>query len=69
MGDRVITSNCLSIGRQYWAIKASSKTKVAGYPKRITSLGLPSSVRKVDAAVYDSTTRKTLIFVNRQYWR
>uniref|UniRef100_A0A665UQJ8 Peptidase metallopeptidase domain-containing protein n=1 Tax=Echeneis naucrates TaxID=173247 RepID=A0A665UQJ8_ECHNA len=34
----------------------------AGYPKSLTNLGLPSSVNKVDAAVYVPTTRKTLIF-------
>uniref|UniRef100_A0A8C2ZJP9 Peptidase metallopeptidase domain-containing protein n=1 Tax=Cyclopterus lumpus TaxID=8103 RepID=A0A8C2ZJP9_CYCLU len=40
-----------------------------GFPKSLTNLGLPSSVSKVDAAVYVPTTRKTLIFVNNQYWR
>eukprot|EP00064_Thunnus_orientalis_P000477 superscaffoldBa00000025_g478 len=55
-------------GRQYWGIRANAKTKISGYPKSITTLGLPSSVSKVDAAVYVPTTRKTLIFVNNQYW-
>ncbi|XP_068172621.1 transforming growth factor beta regulator 1 [Antennarius striatus] len=55
-------------GRQYWGIKAYAKTIMPGYPKPLTSLGLPSSVSKVDAAVYVSATRKTLIFVNDQYW-
>ncbi len=40
-----------------------------GYPKPLTNLGLPSTVTKVDAAVYAKSTRKTYIFVNDQYWR
>ncbi|GAA6218316.1 collagenase 3-like [Lates japonicus] len=55
-------------GRQYWGIRAYAKTKISGYPKSLTSLGLPSSVSKVDAAVYVPTTGKTFIFVNNQYW-
>lgn len=53
----------------YWVIRAYAKTIVPGYPKRLTNLGLPSSVKKVDAAVYMQTTRKTLIFVKSQYYR
>uniref|UniRef100_A0A665UQP8 Peptidase metallopeptidase domain-containing protein n=1 Tax=Echeneis naucrates TaxID=173247 RepID=A0A665UQP8_ECHNA len=53
---------------RYWGLRAYRKTIRAGYPKSLTNLGLPSSVNKVDAAVYVPTTRKTLIFVNRQYW-
>ncbi|XP_054649944.1 transforming growth factor beta regulator 1 [Dunckerocampus dactyliophorus] len=55
-------------GNQYWGIRAYAKTLIAGYPKSLTSLGLPSFVSKVDAAVYVPTTGKTLIFANRQYW-
>uniref|UniRef100_A0A667X710 Peptidase metallopeptidase domain-containing protein n=1 Tax=Myripristis murdjan TaxID=586833 RepID=A0A667X710_9TELE len=55
-------------GRQYWGIRAYTKSKMAGYPKPITNLGLPSSVNKVDAAVYVPSTGKTLMFVNKQYW-
>nr|WKW83402.1 mmp20 [Pampus argenteus] len=54
--------------RQYWGIRAYTKRKISGYPKSITTLGLPSSVSKVDAAVYVAMTRKTLIFVKNQYW-
>uniref|UniRef100_A0A8C2ZIA1 Peptidase metallopeptidase domain-containing protein n=1 Tax=Cyclopterus lumpus TaxID=8103 RepID=A0A8C2ZIA1_CYCLU len=67
--DTVITSKCFSAGRQYWGIRAYAKTVISGFPKSLTNLGLPSSVSKVDAAVYVPTTRKTLIFVNNQYWR
>ncbi|KAJ0063623.1 hypothetical protein NL108_004463 [Boleophthalmus pectinirostris] len=55
-------------GRQYWGIRSQSKTKIPGYPKPLTNLGLPSWVSKVDAAVYVTSTRKTLIFVRNQYW-
>ncbi|XP_033486465.1 matrix metallopeptidase 30 [Epinephelus lanceolatus] len=55
-------------GRQYWGISSYTKRMMSGYPKSITSLGLPSSVSKVDAAVYVAFTGKTLIFVNNQYW-
>ncbi|KAM3615499.1 uncharacterized protein V6R79_003061 [Siganus canaliculatus] len=55
-------------GNKYWGIRASSKSILPGYPKPLTSLGLPSSVSKVDAAVYESTTRQIFIFVNKQYW-
>lgn len=60
---------CPSTDNNYWAIRAYAKTIMPGYPKRLTNLGLPSSVRKVDAAVYLQSTRKTLIFVKNQYYR
>ncbi|XP_061916490.1 collagenase 3-like [Entelurus aequoreus] len=55
-------------GNQYWGIKAIERTLIPGYPKPLTSLGLPSSVSKIDAAVYITPTGKTLIFANTQYW-
>nr|XP_057936493.1 transforming growth factor beta regulator 1 [Doryrhamphus excisus] len=55
-------------GNQYWGIRAYAKTLIAGYPKSLTSLGLPSYVSQVDAAVYVPTTGKTLLFAKRQYW-
>uniref|UniRef100_A0A8C1IDJ4 Uncharacterized protein n=1 Tax=Cyprinus carpio TaxID=7962 RepID=A0A8C1IDJ4_CYPCA len=38
-----------------------------GYPKPLSSFGLPESVAKVDAAVHDKNSGKTLFFVNRYY--
>ncbi|XP_041665575.1 collagenase 3-like [Cheilinus undulatus] len=56
-------------GGQYWGIKADSETVMPGFPKPLTNLGLPPTVREVDAATYESTTKKTFIFVDSQYWR
>ncbi|KAG7470572.1 hypothetical protein MATL_G00115270 [Megalops atlanticus] len=53
-------------GNQYWGIKGYRI--LPGYPKHISSLGFPSWVTKIDAAVYVATTRRTLFFVRNQYW-
>lgn len=55
-------------GQQYWGIRARAKTVMPGYPKSITSLGLPSSVSKLDAAVHVTYTGKTLFFAKNKYW-
>ncbi|XP_071754408.1 collagenase 3a [Centroberyx gerrardi] len=60
--DRVM----LFKGRRVWAF--SGYDIVRGYPKKITSVGLPRSVKKVDAVLYDEETRKTLFFVGKQYY-
>ncbi|XP_050977695.1 collagenase 3-like isoform X1 [Labeo rohita] len=52
--------------RQVWAFKGI--TPEPGYPKTLSSFGLPSSVRKVSAAVHDKTTGKTLFFVDKVYY-
>ncbi|XP_059208089.1 uncharacterized protein LOC131986967 [Centropristis striata] len=53
-------------GRRVWAFNALDL--VPGYPKSISSFGLPKSVRKVDAALHDVETRKTLFFVGANYY-
>lgn len=53
--------------RQVWAFNAYDL--VAGYPKSISSFGLPKTLKKIDAALYDVNTRKTLFFVGNQYYR
>lgn len=50
-----------------WAFK--DYNAVAGYPKSISSFGLPDSVEKVDAAFYDVHTHKTLFFIGDNYYR
>ncbi|KAK7904239.1 hypothetical protein WMY93_016846 [Mugilogobius chulae] len=53
-------------GKMYWKIRRYSVQP--GYPKPLRNLGLPSYVRKVDAAVHLTSTGKTLLFVNDAYW-
>nr|XP_020486858.1 stromelysin-1-like [Labrus bergylta] len=53
-------------GDHYWGINGN--TVLPGYPKPISDFDLPSSVTKVDAAVYVPFTSRTLIFVRGKYW-
>lgn len=53
--------------RKVWAF--SGYNAVPGYPKKLTSFGLPRHVRKIDAALYDVQTRKSLFFVGSYYFR
>uniref|UniRef100_A0A3P8N8W9 interstitial collagenase n=1 Tax=Astatotilapia calliptera TaxID=8154 RepID=A0A3P8N8W9_ASTCA len=60
--DRVL----LFKGQQVWAF--SGYDLVSGYPKPISSFGLPKKVKKVDAALYDEQSGKTLFFVGSEYY-
>ncbi|CAN9501532.1 unnamed protein product [Ophioblennius macclurei] len=53
-------------GRQVWAFRGYDL--VSGYPKPISSVGLPKTTKKVDAALYDVDSRKTLFFVGSDYY-
>ncbi|KAM8741135.1 matrix metallopeptidase 30 [Acanthopagrus schlegelii] len=53
-------------GDHYWGIRGN--TVLPGYPKPLSDFGLPSSVTKVDAAVYVAFIGRTLIFVRNKYW-
>ncbi|KAM6911282.1 collagenase 3-like [Lycodopsis pacificus] len=53
-------------GRRVWAF--SGYNLVRGYPKSISSFGLPKSVKKIDAALVDVESRKTLFFVGSDYY-
>ncbi|XP_007562841.2 collagenase 3 [Poecilia formosa] len=53
-------------GIRMWALNGYAV--VDGYPKYIHKLGLPKSVRKIDAAVHIKSTGKTLLFVDEEYW-
>ncbi|KFV64509.1 Interstitial collagenase [Dryobates pubescens] len=50
----------------YWAVSGYSIEP--GFPKPIQNLGFPTSVRKIDAAVHDESTKKTYFFVGNKYW-
>lgn len=54
-------------GIRMWALNGYNL--VDGYPKYIHKLGLPKTVRKVDAAVHIRDTGKTLFFSDEEYWR
>ncbi|KAM6970468.1 collagenase 3a [Aplochiton taeniatus] len=53
-------------GSKIWAI--SGYDVVPGYPKQLSTVGLPRSVTKVDAALFDVQSRKTLFFVGDYYY-
>ncbi|KAG5836799.1 hypothetical protein ANANG_G00232440 [Anguilla anguilla] len=53
-------------GIKMWALNGYNL--VEGYPKYIHKLGLPKSVRKIDAALYVPDTGKTLFFTDEKYW-
>lgn len=50
-----------------WAF--SGYQPVRGYPKSLSSVGLPRGVRKIDAVFYDAESGKTLFFVDNYYYR
>ncbi|XP_041865181.1 collagenase 3-like [Melanotaenia boesemani] len=54
-------------GSKVWAFSAYDL--VQGYPQSISSFGLPVTVKKIDAALYDPESRKTLFFVDSIYYR
>lgn len=54
-------------GNEYWVYSASTLER--GYPKPLTSLGLPRDVQKVDAAFNWSKNKKTYIFAGDKFWR
>ncbi|XP_042314801.1 stromelysin-1-like [Sceloporus undulatus] len=54
-------------GTKYWATRANIIEP--GFPRNIHRLGFPKSVKKIDAAVYDETTKKTYFFSGDKYWR
>uniref|UniRef100_A0A8C5B6J3 interstitial collagenase n=1 Tax=Gadus morhua TaxID=8049 RepID=A0A8C5B6J3_GADMO len=53
-------------GRQVWAF--SGYDVVSGFPRNINYFGLPRNVNKINAALYDTHTRRTLFFVGDQYY-
>ncbi|XP_068121049.1 matrix metalloproteinase-18-like [Hyperolius riggenbachi] len=53
-------------GAKYWIISGYEVTKDS--PKSIYNLGFPRTVRKVDAATYDDSTRKTYFFSDDKFW-
>ncbi|XP_037361615.1 stromelysin-2 [Talpa occidentalis] len=54
-------------GKQFWAIRGNEAQ--AGYPKGIHTLGFPSTISKIDAAISDKEKKKTYFFTEDKYWR
>ncbi|XP_017291902.1 collagenase 3 [Kryptolebias marmoratus] len=53
-------------GRKVWAF--SGYDLVHGYPKSISSFGLPQTVKKIDATLNNPETGKTFFFVGSNYY-
>ncbi|KAL8191067.1 UNVERIFIED_CONTAM: hypothetical protein K2H54_067330 [Gekko kuhli] len=53
-------------GQKYWATQANIIQP--GYPKNIHALGFPKSVKKIDAALFNKDTKRTLFFSGDEYW-
>ncbi|XP_008330466.1 collagenase 3-like [Cynoglossus semilaevis] len=54
-------------GHRVWAYSAYDLAR--GFPKSISSFGFPETVKKVDGAMYDEASQKTLFFVGDMYYR
>uniref|UniRef100_A0A670J1S2 72 kDa type IV collagenase n=1 Tax=Podarcis muralis TaxID=64176 RepID=A0A670J1S2_PODMU len=54
-------------GNEYWVYSGYNLER--GYPKRLTSLGLPPDVQRVNAAFSWSKNKKTYIFAGDKFWR
>nr|1FBL_A Chain A, Fibroblast (interstitial) Collagenase (mmp-1) [Sus scrofa] len=55
-------------GNKYWAVRGQDV--LYGYPKDIhRSFGFPSTVKNIDAAVFEEDTGKTYFFVAHECWR
>ncbi|XP_030648199.1 collagenase 3-like [Chanos chanos] len=54
-------------GQKIWAINGYDVAR--GYPKSLSSMGLPESVKRITAALYDQATGKIYLFVDKMYYR
>ncbi|XP_029105133.1 collagenase 3-like [Scleropages formosus] len=53
-------------GQKIWAL--SGYDVVSGYPKTLSSMGVPQSVKKITAALYDKDSGKVLLFNKTHYY-
>uniref|UniRef100_A0AAY5KR53 72 kDa type IV collagenase n=1 Tax=Esox lucius TaxID=8010 RepID=A0AAY5KR53_ESOLU len=54
-------------GNEMWIFNADQIEK--GYPKRISSMGLPTDLKKIDAAFSFGKSKKTYLFAGDKFWR
>lgn len=57
----------LPTGDEVWVYKADGLEK--GYPKKLSSLGLPSDLQHIDAAFNFRKNKKTYLFAGDKFWR
>ncbi|KAK5934957.1 hypothetical protein CgunFtcFv8_020360 [Champsocephalus gunnari] len=54
-------------GNEVWVYKADALQ--SGYPKRLSSFGLPTDLEKIDSVFNFRKNRKTYMFAGDQFWR
>lgn len=54
-------------GNEMWVYKADELER--GYPKRLSSLDLPTDLQQIDAAFNFRKNRKTYLFAGDKFWR
>lgn len=54
-------------GNEIWIYRADQLE--TGYPKRLSSLGLPTDLQQIDAAFNFRKNRKTYLFAGDKFWR
>ncbi|KAK1890694.1 72 kDa type IV collagenase [Dissostichus eleginoides] len=54
-------------GNEVWVYKADALQ--SGYPKRLSSFGLPTDLAKIDSVFNFRKNRKTYMFAGDQFWR
>ncbi|XP_032075025.1 stromelysin-1-like [Thamnophis elegans] len=54
-------------GQKYWSSRGNIIEH--GFPRNIQNLGFPHNIKKVDAAAYDSSSKKVYFFSGDRYWR
>lgn len=57
----------LATDRRVWAFRGYDL--LANYPASISTWGLPTAVKRLDAALYDDQTGKMLLFAGSVYYR
>jgi len=55
------------LGNKYWIFEAN--TLAPGYPKPITSIGLPADLDKIDAAMTWGPRKSIYFFSGERYWK
>lgn len=65
--DLLLLLICWLPGNEIYIYSASTLER--GYPKTLSSIGLPSDVHKIDAAFSFSKSKKTYLFSGNRFWR